>query len=127
VSLVARHLEANGIPTVVIGSARDVVDACGVPRFLFADFPLGNPCGRPFEQEMQRKIAEMSLDLLESAERPRTTKQVPFRWAEGEEDDAWRENYLRLDEEQRAKLRDAGNRRREKQRRAKQQGTARSD
>ena len=31
-SLVSRHLEANGIPTVVIGSARDIVEECGVAR-----------------------------------------------------------------------------------------------
>ena len=46
-SLVSRHLEANGIPTAVIGSARDIVEECGVARFIFTDFPLGNPCGKP--------------------------------------------------------------------------------
>jgi D-proline reductase (dithiol) PrdB len=43
ISLVARHLETNGIPTVIVGSALDVVEHCGVPRFYFTDFPLGNP------------------------------------------------------------------------------------
>ena len=37
VGLVARHLEANGIATVVIGSAVDIVERCGVPRFIFTD------------------------------------------------------------------------------------------
>jgi len=49
VSLVSRHLEANGISTVVIGSARDIVEECGVARFVFSDFPLGNPCGKPYD------------------------------------------------------------------------------
>ncbi len=40
-SLVARHLEANGIPTVVIATARDIVESAAVPRLLFVDFPLG--------------------------------------------------------------------------------------
>jgi len=40
VSLIARHLEANGIPTLIIGSAIDVVEHCGVPRYLHSDFPL---------------------------------------------------------------------------------------
>jgi hypothetical protein len=35
VSLVARHLEENGIPTVTIGSARDIVERCRVPRLLW--------------------------------------------------------------------------------------------
>ena len=39
-SLVARYLEAHGMPTVIIGSALDIVERCGVPRFLFVDFPL---------------------------------------------------------------------------------------
>src|SRR5204862_8193502 len=36
VSLVARHLEANGLPTVVMGCAKDIVEYCGVPRFVFS-------------------------------------------------------------------------------------------
>jgi len=47
VSLVARHLEANGVPTVIAGSALDIVEASGAPRFAFTDFPLGNPLGKP--------------------------------------------------------------------------------
>ena len=35
ISLVARHLEANGISTVVMGCAKDIVEHAGVPRFLF--------------------------------------------------------------------------------------------
>ena len=40
-SLVARYLERNGIPTVVMGAAKDIVEYAGVPRFLFSDFPHG--------------------------------------------------------------------------------------
>ena len=47
VSLIARYLEENGIPTVVMGCAKDIVEHCGVPRFLFSDFPLGNAAGKP--------------------------------------------------------------------------------
>ena len=82
--LVARHLEAHGIATVILGSARDVVELCGVPRFLFSDFPLGNPCGRPYDLAMQRAIVGMALDLLEDATAPRTTRQTPFVWSEDE-------------------------------------------
>ena len=54
-SLVARHLESHGIPTVVLGAARDIVEECGVARFVFTDFPLGNPCGRPHDPETSRR------------------------------------------------------------------------
>ena len=38
-ALVARHLEANGIPTVVMGCAKDIVEHAAVPRFLFSRLP----------------------------------------------------------------------------------------
>ena len=47
VSLAARLLEADGIATVVMGCAKDIVEYVGVPRLLFSDFPLGNAAGRP--------------------------------------------------------------------------------
>ncbi len=92
-SLCARHLEQAGIPTVVVGSARDVVEQCSVPRFLFTDFPLGNPCGAPYDVAMQSAIVGMALGLIEWARFPRTTVQTPFRWP----DDAWRTNFMRFD------------------------------
>ncbi len=81
-SLVARHLEANGIPTVVFGCARDIVEYAGVPRFVFTDFPLGNCCGKPFDAAMQRHVVGMGLDLLETATGPTPTVQTPYVWGE---------------------------------------------
>jgi len=118
VSLVARHLEDNNIPTVVIGSARDIVEECGVARFLFTDFPLGNPCGRPWDKEMQRAIMEMALDLLQSARQPRTTVQAPFIWSE---DETWRTVFMHVSEEKREALKKAGDDRRAAQAKAKTQ------
>ena len=121
-SLVSRHLEAHGIATVVIGSARDIVEECGVARFLFNDFPLGNPCGKPYDVEMQRTIVGMALDLLESARLPRTTVQSPFRFSE---DERWKQNYARVDPAERAELQRLGAQRRAEQQAAAVSGTAR--
>ncbi len=110
-SLAARHLEANGIPTVVLGSARDIVEQCAVPRFLFTDFPLGNPCGAPYDRAMQRQVAEMALVLLESARFPQTTVQAPFSWP----DDEWRQRFMHVDSTDLAELREAGDLRRARQ------------
>ena len=82
VSLVARHLEANGIPTVIMGCAKDIVEYCGVPRLLFSDFPLGNSAGRPFDAESQALTLELALRVLETAPAARTTVQSPLRWSE---------------------------------------------
>ncbi len=111
-SLVSRHLESQGIATVVLGSARDIVEECGVARFLFTDFPLGNPVGKPDDAAMQRATVGYALDLLETARLPRTTVQTPWRWGE---DESWRDVYARLDPERMAALRAEGEARRAKQ------------
>jgi hypothetical protein len=118
VSLVARHLEANGIPTVIIGSALDVIEHCGVPRFYFTDFPLGNPCGHPWQPDMQREILRQALALFETAKAPRTTVNAPFAW---KEDGAiWRARYGRVTPADRERLLKLGDERRRKQAQAKQ-------
>jgi D-proline reductase (dithiol) PrdB len=94
VSLVARHLEANGLPTVIMGCAKDVVEHCGVPRFLFSDLPLGHSAGRPFDQESQALTLELALRVLETAPAARTTVQSPLRWSD---DPAWKLDFLNLD------------------------------
>ena len=92
-SLAARHLEANGIPTVIMGCAKDIVDYCGIPRFLFSDFPLGNSAGRPFDVESQAATLELALRVLESAPAGRTTVQSPQRWRD---DAAWKLDFYDL-------------------------------
>jgi hypothetical protein len=94
VSLVARHLEANGIPTVIMGCAKDIVEHAGVPRFLFSDFPLGNSAGKPFDTESQAATLELALRVLETAPAARTTVQSPQRWSA---DAAWKLDYNNLD------------------------------
>ncbi len=112
-SLVARAVEAAGIPTVVVGSARDIVEECGVPRFLFTDFPLGNPCGVPYDRGMQAEIVGLALDLVETAPVPRTTVQSPAVW--NASDESWRARYARVDDSNRDSLRRAGEARRANQ------------
>ena len=99
-SLTARHQEENGLPTVIMGSARDIIEECGVARFVFTDFPLGNPCGKPWDKEMQRSIVETALQLLTQAWIPRTTVQTPFYW----EHEEWRKDFMRVDDSNREAL-----------------------
>ena len=93
VSLAARHLEKNGIPTVVLGCAKDIVEYVGVPRFLFSDFPLGNSAGRPGDAASQAFTLELALRVLETAPAARTTVQSPLRWAD---DPAWKLDYSNI-------------------------------
>ncbi len=94
-SLVARHLEANGIPTVLMGCAKDIVEHAAAPRFLFSDFPLGNSAGKPHDVASQDQTLELALRLLETAAGPQTTMQSPLRW---NEDGRWKLDYLNLEQ-----------------------------
>ena len=94
-----------------MGSARDIVEECGVPRFLFTDFPLGNPCGKPWNLLMQSQLLDMALELFASATFPRTTVQTPFNWDANE----WRDNYMAVREGDLEALTLAGKKRRKSQ------------
>jgi len=89
-ALMARVLEENGIATVIMGAAKDVVEHVGVPRFLFSDFPLGNAAGRPNDVASQDLTLGLALDLLEQATAPRSTRQSPLRWSD---DPGWKRDY----------------------------------
>jgi hypothetical protein len=90
-AIVARHLEAHGMPTVILGAARDIVEAAGVARLLFSDLPLGHAAGLPYDVASQDLTLELGLRLLESAPAPRCTLQSPLCWPGG---DAWRDACL---------------------------------
>lgn len=92
-------------------------------RFLFQDFPLGNPCGVPYDDGMQRATVGMALDLLNAAVAPRTTVQTPFACPDGTD---WRANYMRVDESNLEELRREGGERREDQARRRSEGRVRT-
>jgi len=94
VSLAARMLEENGISTVIMGSAKDIVEYAGVPRFLFSDFPLGNSAGKPKDPESQAFTLALALDLVATAPAARTTVQSPLRWSD---DPGWKLDYCNID------------------------------
>ena len=104
------------IPTVVVGSARDIVEECGVARFLFTDFPLGNPFGKPWDKEMQSSIMDMALALLQYAWQGRTTIQTPFTWSE---DEKWRKIFMHVSADQLEAYKNLGDARRAEQAKVK--------
>ncbi|MGC1678752.1 MAG: hypothetical protein WA740_14585 [Candidatus Binataceae bacterium] len=78
--LVARVLEASGIPTVVVSTGRDISAQVKPPRTVFVNFPMGNPFGRPFDPVQQRAIL---LDALRHLERARDGDEIvdlPYEW-----------------------------------------------
>jgi D-proline reductase (dithiol) PrdB len=93
VSLAARALEEKGIATVIMGSAKDIVEYVGVPRLLFSDFPLGNSAGRPNDPSSQDVTLRLALELLEGAPAARTSVQSPLRWSASSE---WKLDYCNI-------------------------------
>ena len=89
VTLAARCLEENGIPTVVMGCAKDIVESAGAPRFVFSDFPLGNGAGKPHDKVSQKQTLALALDLLAKATSPETVIN-PQVWSK---DHSWKEDY----------------------------------
>jgi hypothetical protein len=91
VSLVARVLEAGGLPTVTYTNARDIAASAGNPRQVFLNYPLGNPVGRPRDPENQRRVLREGLRLLENADRPGIIVDLPDTWSDNRD---WMEKFM---------------------------------
>ncbi len=89
VTLIARHLEAHQIPTVIMGCAKDIVEQAGAPRFVFSDFPLGNGAGKPSDPLSQASTLSLALGVLANAVEPVTVAN-PQVWSD---DHAWKDDY----------------------------------
>jgi len=87
VGLVARHLEANGIPTVTFSCARDITQSVRPPRSVFLDYPLGSTCGRPHDAANQRAVLLAGLRLLETGRTPGEIVDLPDEWSA---DETWK-------------------------------------
>ena len=79
-SLIARALEATGLPTVVLGSALDILESGRLPRACFLDYPLGHSAGKPFDRADQERVVRAALANLESATVPGAIVHLPAAW-----------------------------------------------
>lgn len=84
-SLVARHLEENGISTVTFSNAMDITASACNPRTVFSDYPLGNACGRPHDVQNQREVLSTGFRLLQEAQGPGEIVETSFRWNDDEQ------------------------------------------
>ena len=86
-SLIARHIESRGIPTLCMGSAWDIMEAGNAPRAVYVDYPLGHTTGKPNHAADQYAITRAGLGAFETIDRAGTILALPNRWAT---DDAWK-------------------------------------
>ena len=89
--LIARRVEAEGIPTTSLTSALSITRSVNPPRATFVDFPLGRTAGKPNAPELQREIVRAALAAMDELERPGAVKMLPYRWAP---DDEWKRETM---------------------------------
>lgn len=80
--LIARGIEEGGIPTIYIGSCRDMMTLVRPPRPVFIDFPLGRQCGKPKDAALQMGILQDALEVLVKAKVPGEVLDLPYEWGE---------------------------------------------
>ena len=76
-SVLARSIEAEGLPTVTIVLLREHAEKVKPPRALFVPFPYGYPLGRPDDGEFQHRVLGASLALFDA---PRGYIRLTEEW-----------------------------------------------
>jgi hypothetical protein len=80
VPVLARTIEAAGIPTVTLTMMPDLASKTRVSRVLGVEFPFGQAFGMVDDLDMQREVAEAAVRLLELAREPETRRDLELEW-----------------------------------------------
>lgn len=70
IGLVARAIEASGIPTMTLAVLKEVVESVRPPRVALYNGELGSVAGKPNFPEHQRRVLDESLRLIEPMDQP---------------------------------------------------------
>jgi hypothetical protein len=76
VSLVARSLESEGMPTMTLAVDKEIVQSVRPPRAAFYDGEPGSVAGLPNWPEHQRRVLDEALRLIEPMDQPGIRKLV---------------------------------------------------
>ncbi len=90
--LIAREVEARGIPSVSLSSALSITRSVFAPRCVFTDYPLGRTAGKPGDRASQDAIVRAAIEHLADASEPGEVRHVDLRWAET---DDWKDAVMR--------------------------------
>lgn len=81
-SLIARHFEARGLPTLIIGSALDILTSGQPPRASFVNYPLGFESGRFRDKADQVDVIREGLKAFDDMTSP-GIEPMNFEWIHG--------------------------------------------
>ena len=90
--LIAREIEAAGIPTLSMTSAYSITRSANPPRAVYLDFPLGHTTGKPHDPDGQRQILRDAFRHFASIDTPGEIVTLPYEW---DDDDAWKDRVMR--------------------------------
>ena len=82
VCLIARHFEAKGLPTLIIGSALDILDSGQPPRARFVNYPLGFESGRFQDKSDQLGVIRTAIKGFENIQEP-AIQSLDLEWLDG--------------------------------------------
>lgn len=80
--LIARQLEAAGLPTLIMGSGLDILQAGNPPRAKFLNYPLGFEAGQPFDKDNQLAVLTAAVSGFDDMSKP-TIEKLDFAWDSG--------------------------------------------
>ena len=87
--LVARAVEAAGIPTVTLNMIWPFQRMIGMPRVAAIEHPFGRPFGDVEDTSTQREVLLAALALFEKARDPGHVEHLPFVWHEEPDQTKW--------------------------------------
>ncbi len=79
--LVANGIEVRGIPTLVIGTVRDIMERAHAPRSVLVDFPVGRTFGHPNDADQHQQVLAEALAQVQGFTEPGQIRELPFRWS----------------------------------------------
>jgi D-proline reductase (dithiol) PrdB len=80
VPVLARWIEAAGIPTVIVTMMPSVAEERLAPRIVGVEFPFGHPFGLPRDQALKRRTLELALHVLAGAAGAGTRVDLDAEW-----------------------------------------------
>ena len=78
--VLARWIEAAGIPTVVVTMMPSVAEERRAPRMVGVEFPFGHAFGMPHDRAMQRQVLVLALRVLSGASAFGTRVDLDAEW-----------------------------------------------